>query len=130
MMPNCGDHKTKSDQSEDRGAVLDRVERRSPQKEPDENRNRKRPHLDRKAGDEMQRETDAADLRRQHEQMDSREDEKGYKPERKAEVLADGAGESFLRDGRETARHLDEKDDDDRGEDQRPDELKAKMCAR
>ena len=119
MMHHRGDDKCQRDQPENRCAVLDGVEGRTPQKEPDQDRYRKRKKLQRQSGHEMHGKADSANLRRQNQQMNDRQNDERHQPEREPEMLANGVRKSFPAHGGEASGHLHQEDDDDRGQDHR-----------
>jgi hypothetical protein len=74
----------------------------------------------------VQRETDPPDFRAEHKKVNQSEDDERHEPEGEAEVLADRVRERLPRRTREPAGHLDQKGDDDRRQEHRPDQLIAK----
>ena len=118
------DDEAERDQAEQRHALLDEAECALPQQQPDDERDRNRPPLKADPGRKFERERDAADLGREHQEVDEQRRDERQQEEVEAEPLAHGIGDRVPAHRREAARHLDQEDDADRAEHDRPEELK------
>ena len=78
-----------SHEAEHRDPLLDDAECAFPQQQPGEGRDRQRPPLEADAGRELEGDRGAADLGREHEEIDEKRREKRPQEEVEAEALAD-----------------------------------------
>src|SRR3954453_19247081 len=109
--PPGSDAEREGHEAEHRDAVLDSPEGREPEQRPHQQRHRNDEDAERVPGRELERQRGAANLRRQHQQIDKdlRQQRPDLEPE--SESLADGRDDRMMADSREPAGHLDEKRD-------------------
>src|SRR4051812_30725870 len=84
------DDEAQRHQAEERNALLDEAEGALPEEEPYQEGDWQRPERECDAGDELKGETDAADFRREDEEVDQRDRDQRQEKECEAEAIADG----------------------------------------
>src|ERR1051326_7710385 len=117
------------DQSEQRNTFFDDSERTLPDHEPDDERDGYGPPWKTDARCELERDANAANLRRQHHQADESKYEIKEREIVEAKTLANRVRNGAATDCRKTSCLFYEKDDADATEDDRPNQLEGKITA-
>src|SRR6185503_18228557 len=116
--------------TEQRRAVLDKTEGALPHQEPNHDRDRKCPPPEADSTQDLERKPNSAQLRDQDEEGHGDNAEHHDREEWKSKSFAGGIDNGVLAHRRQAARHLDEKDQADRSEQNRPQKLVAVVRAR
>jgi hypothetical protein len=109
-LDRCHDE-DQGDEAEQRHAFLDQAESALPKQEPDNDTDRNGPPLMTDPGCELAGERDAADLGREHHQVEQNGDGQRQQEEVEAEPLAHGVGDRVVAHSRKAAAHLHQHDD-------------------